>query len=157
LRSRGAWLTRAVDQEFGEVEASEVVIRSDLDGPGKFLASSSAVAHVEISLAELVVRLGEAGVDLNGVGVLNGRLTVLALGKVFFTALEEFLLAHVGIAGTSGHAGGEERANQQQTNDNGTTHRVSPNCEPGGDRHGRVERFIILQAKSAAKVTPDYF
>ena len=47
------------------------------------------------------MRLGEAGVDLSGIEILDGRFVILAFGEIFFAAIEVFLFANIRVVGTA--------------------------------------------------------
>ena len=70
--------------------------------------------------------LGEARINLHGIGILDRGLAVLAFVEVFSAALEIFLFANVGIARASGGEKRDQKAGQQQADGNKTAHRVSP-------------------------------
>ena len=121
-----SWHRRAVgiehrDQQVGEIGAGAVIIGSKFNGAVQFLKCATGVAQLEKGLAELVVGLGKAGVNLNGVGILNYRFAVLALGEIALAALKILLLAHIGIARTAGEES-ENRAGNNETKNHRATH-----------------------------------
>ena len=95
------------DQEIGEFGVGFVVVGSQFDGAGEFLIGVNPVVKIEISLAQLKMGLRETGIDLHGVGVLDGGFAVFALAEVALSALKIFLLANVGIARAAGEHGCE--------------------------------------------------
>ena len=100
------------NQHVGKIGVRAIVIGGEVNTAVEFLKGVGAVSHLEIGLAKLIMCLGEAGVDLDGIAILDFRLAVLALGKIFFAAVEVFLLAHVGITGTADKRNKQKRAGQ---------------------------------------------
>ncbi len=93
---------------------SLIVVGSEFDGTSQFLPRSIAIFHFQVRLCELVVSLDEAVVDFKGVGILDFRLAVLSLGKIFFAALKVLLFSHVGIT-RAAEGDDEKSASQQET------------------------------------------
>ena len=118
---RGAVGVVRRDQNVGEVGASAIVVGSEFDRAGQLLEGAVRVAQFQIRLTQLVMRLSKARVDLNGVGILNCRFTILAGGEIFLAAVEVLLLANVRIAGARGKQG-DQRAAQQHAHSQGATH-----------------------------------
>ncbi len=75
-------------QQVGEIGEGAVIIGSKFDRAAQFLKGAIGIAQLEKSLAELVVGLGETGVDLNGIGILNDGFAVFALGEIALAALK---------------------------------------------------------------------
>ncbi len=110
------------DQKICQISAGTIVIGGQINGASQFLEGAVGVSQLEVRLAKLIVRLGEARIELEGVAVLDFRLAVLAIGEVLFTTVEVFLLADAGIARTAGQGSEEKRASHQHTDGNGATH-----------------------------------
>src|ERR1700732_3012784 len=131
-----------------------IIVRSQLDSAGKFLVGTVEVSKLEIGLRELIVGLGETGVDLHSIGKLNGRLAVLAPGEIALAALKILLFAHIGITRAAREQSSGERTDKQQTDNPGTTHDQFSTCSAEcADKFPALERSIILQANREAKVT----
>ena len=131
-----------------------VVVGSQLDNSGKFLVGTIEVSKLEIGFPELIVGLGETGIDLHSIGKLNGRLAVLALAEIALAALKVLLFAHIGITRAAREQSSGKRTNKQQTDDPGTTHDHFSNCSAEcADKFPALERSIILHENRQAKVT----
>src|SRR5260370_41631580 len=99
-----------------------IIVGSQLDSPGKCLVGTIEVSKLEIGFCELIVGLGETGIDLHCVGKLNGRLAVLAPGEITLAALKILLFAHIGITRAAREQSSGERTDTQQSDNPGTTH-----------------------------------
>src|SRR5229473_1170533 len=131
-----------------------IVVGSQLDSPGKFLVGTIEVPKLEIGFRELIVGLGETGIDLRSIGKLNGRLAVLAPGEITLAALKILLFAHIGITRAAREHSSGERAYKQQTDNRGTTHDHFSNCGAEcADNFPALERSMILHPNRQAKVT----
>src|SRR6202011_27369 len=133
-------------QKVRQIGVGTIVVRGEFHGASEFLEGATGVTHFEIGLTKVVVRLGETGVDLNGVQILDRRLTVFALRGISFAAVQIFLLPHVGIARTSGKHYGEKTTSRQQTKGNRMSHIAFSN---GGS--GRTKASI----RTALPTAPD--
>ena len=89
-------------EHVSQIDPRLVVCRLQIDGPLEFAVSGAQGAHMEVSLRQGIMRLGEVFVDLQGVGILNGGFPVLALGAILLSALQIFLFSHVWIAEAPG-------------------------------------------------------
>src|SRR3984893_18625325 len=131
-----------------------IVVGSQLHSAGKFLVSTIEVSKLEIGFCELIVGLRETGIDLHSIGILNGRLAVLAPAEIALAALKILLFAHIGITRAAREQSSGERTDKQQTDNPGTTHDQFSNCSSEcADKFPALERSIILQANRQAKVT----
>ena len=108
-------------QQIGKIGAGAIVIGCEVNTAVEFLKGAGPVSQFEVGLAKLIMCLGKAGVDLDGIAILDFRLAVFALGEIFFAAVEVLLLAHVRITGTTERRD-EKRTSQKQTHGNETTH-----------------------------------
>src|SRR6266496_4885010 len=109
-----------------------IVVGSDFHDAIQFLVGAVGVVQPQTGLAELVMRLGESGVNLNRVGILNCGLVVLALGEIFFATGEVFLLANVWIPRAAGAPGREKSAEDQHAECNRAIHKSSPGSSEEG-------------------------
>src|ERR1700732_4949338 len=131
-----------------------IIVRSQLDSAGKFLVGTVEVSKLEIGLRELIVGLGETGVDLHSIGKLNGRLAVLAPGEIALAALKVLLFAHIEITRAAREQSSGERTDKQQADNRETTHDHFSNCSAEcADKFPALERSIILHENRQAKVT----
>ena len=127
---------------------------SQLDGAGKFLVGTIEVSKLEIGFRELIVGLRETGIDLHGIGKLDGRLAVLAPGEIALAALKILLFAHIGITRAAREQSSGERTDKQQADNPGTTHDHFSNCGAEcADKLPALERSIILHENRQRKVT----
>jgi hypothetical protein len=88
--------------------------------------------------------MGESGVNENGVAKLNHRLAVLALGGIFFAAIQILLLAYIGIPRATRAQGCEKRASQQQKDGNRATHIRFSNCGRGDEATAFIRKHLII-------------
>jgi len=74
-----------------------VVFRLQVDDLLQLLESAGPLLRLSVGLRELVMRFGEAVINMDGAGELNRSLLVFAFFEVAAAALKIFLLANVGI------------------------------------------------------------
>src|SRR4029077_11071873 len=142
------------DKQVGQVHMRGIVVGSQLDSAGKFLVGTIEVSKLEGGFRELIVGLREAGIDMHGVGELNGRLAVLALGEIALSALKVLLFANIGITRATREQSSGERTDQQQADNRETTHDHFSKCSAEcADKFPALERSIILHENRQAKVT----
>ena len=98
---------------------------------------------------------GEAGIDLNRIGILNGCFAELALVAVAVAALDELLFAHIGIAIAADKEGREEEPDEQQTDDNRAAHVFSKAGAKAHTTTNLVASPKVLQDGVVRKVTAD--
>src|SRR5208283_1086783 len=94
-----------------------VIAWIDIDGAREFLNGAAGVSEFERSFSEFVMSLGKARVDLQRIGILDGRFAVFAFVKIAVATLQEFLLADVGIARAPGKQRGDEEPDKKQATD----------------------------------------
>src|ERR1700723_52289 len=68
------------------------------------------------------MRLGETGVQLHRIGILDGGFAVLALVEIAVPALQKFLFTHVGITRAPREQRSDEEPNEKEANDYRTAH-----------------------------------
>src|SRR2546427_5406660 len=112
------------DQQIGDVNVGLIVLRLKLEGAAQFLVGTGPFLQLEVSLGQLVVSVSKARIHLSGVAELDGCFAILALFEVALSALEVFLLAHIGITGTAGEQGGDQSQGKNQTE-----YRRMPHCK----------------------------
>ena len=99
-----------------------IVVGSQLHGARKLLKSAGAVAKLEIGLPQLVMRLGETGVQLHRIGILDGGFAVLPLVEIAVPTLQKFLFTHVGITRAPREQRSDEEPNEKEANEYRTAH-----------------------------------
>src|SRR5215472_7746092 len=103
------------DQQVREIEPRLIVVRIQFERTSQLLIGACFLSQTQKSECQMIVRLGKARVHLYGVAVLDRSLAVLCLFEIALAALEILLLAHVGVAGTTGPKAGKHREQKDQT------------------------------------------
>src|SRR3984885_6077348 len=68
------------------------------------------------------MRLGETGVQLHRIGILDGGFAVLPLVEIAVPTLQKFLFTHVGITRAPREQRSDEEPNEKEANDYRTAH-----------------------------------
>ena len=85
------------EQERAEIELGLDVVRVERNGTLELLIASGEGAELDVCLGEIVVRGGIVLINLDGVGVLNDGLLLLALRSIVLATLQILRLLDVGI------------------------------------------------------------
>ena len=102
-------------EDVSQIDARLIVGGLKFHGAAEFGESWGQSSHVEESLGQAIMRLGEVLVDFQRVGVLNGSFLVFALGAVLLSTFQVFLLSHVWIAMAAGdESEGEKERNRRK-------------------------------------------
>src|SRR5271165_7639335 len=103
------------DQQFSHFASGRIVLGLQLNSAGQFLIRPQLLLGLEVSLGQFIMRIGVAGINLDGVYKLNRRLAILAFFEVALAAVKILLLAHVGIARASRKRSGDKSENQNKS------------------------------------------
>ena len=77
---------------------SLIIIGREINGAREFGKRAIVILQLDVGLTQLIVRLGEARIDLDGIGILNRRFAEFPFVAVAVAALQKLLLLYVGIA-----------------------------------------------------------
>ena len=111
-----------------------------------FLCQMRLPAH----LAQLKVRLGEARIDLKGIGILYGRFAEFRFVAVAVPALQELLLLDVRIAIAADKQGGNQKSDEQQADGNRAAHNLSES----GREYAYYSIYVATPPKNNARWVP---
>ena len=130
----------AGDEQVRQIHVRGIVVGIQFSGARKFLIGAIPVVQFEIGFPELVVGLGKAGIYLDGIGILDGGLAILAFCEVALGAFKVFLLAYVGVARASREQGSKHAADQEKAEGRGT-HDVFSSCRSRKAQTGHQPRI----------------